>query len=428
MTATGLGRPAWQRQYQVLLLGLDAWVLLSTVLLTVALHAPTGGAELRGVPALVVALVIAAFWWAALALTRSYEARFLGEGPEESRRVVQASLRLAATTGVLCYLGHLPVSRGVLAIQLALGTVLLLVGRLLGRTWLNHQRRHGRWGHRVVLVGTVSRVDELAGLLGRKSGSGYQVVGAAVPAGCPELGVPTGALTEILTLVARTQADSVAVAAGPALTPAELRQLGYDLEGLGVDLLVAPALLDVAGARRRVHHVADLPLLYLDKTQLAGGARLVKDVADRLSAAGALIVLSPLLLVGGLMMRCSGDGSVLLTRRRVGRDGQLFDQLQFRYPRLADLPSLLNVVLGQMSFVGPRPLAPTLEDGPPADRRRLLVKPGLTGPTQLRGPAGITLAEAMRSDQNYVDTWTLGRDAVLLAQTATRLVGSKRRG
>lgn len=428
MAARRPGRPGWQRQYQLLLFALDALVLLATVLITVALHGPTGSKELQGLPALVVALTIGLLWWAALALTRTYEARFLGEGPEEVRRVVQASVRLATTVGVFCYLGHLPVSRGMLAIQLALGTVLLLGGRLLGRTLLNRQRRQARWGHRVVVVGTAGRVVELAGQLSRKAGSGYQVVGVCVPAGHPGLGVPTGALTDILALVAQTGADSVAVTAGPALTPAELRRLGYDLEVVGVDLLVAPALLDVAGSRVRVHHVADLPLLYLDEPQLAGGARLFKDVLDRLSAAAALIALSPLLLVGGLLMRCSGDGSVLISRPRVGRDGQMFDQLQFRYPRLADLPSLLNVLLGQMSFVGPRPLSPILAEGPPADQRRLLVKPGLTGLTQVHGRAGITLAEATRSDQRYVDNWTLGLDAVLLARTATRLVGSKRRG
>ena len=425
MTSAPLGRPAWLRHYQGLLIGLDGALLLATVLGTLALHAPAGGPGLHGLPAFVVTLVIGLVWWAALALTRTYETRFLGDGPEEGKRVAQASVRLAATVGVVCYIGHLPLSRGVVTIQLTLGTVLLLVGRLLGRVVLHRQRRCGAWGHRVLVVGTADRVTELAGHLSHNPHHGYLVVGACVTAGPLDLDVPTGTLTEILELVARTGADSVAVTAGPALDAAALRVLGYDLELLDVDLLVAPALLDMAGSRVRVHRVADLPLLYLDEVQLSGGARLVKDVVDRLTAAAALVALAPLLLLWALGLRCTGDRSVVRRHARIGRAGQVFHQLHFRGRLLGDLPSLLNVLAGQMSFVGPRPLAAIPEQDHDAAQRRLLVKPGLTGLTQVSGRSGLTAAEATRTDQQYVDNWTLGLDALLLARTATRLLAGK---
>ena len=425
MTSALSCRPVWLRQYQLLLIGLDGVLLLATVLGTLALHAPAGAPGLHGLPALVVTVTIGLVWWAALALARTYEARFLGEGPEEGKRVAQASVRLAATVGVVCYIGHLPLSRGVVAIQLALGTVLLLAGRLLGRVVLHRQRRRGAWGHRVLVVGTADRVTELAGHLSHNPHHGYLVVGACVPAGATDLGVPTGTPTEILELLARTGADSVAVTAGPALDAAALRVLGYDLELLGVDLLVAPALLDIAGSRVRVHRVADLPLLYLDEVQLSGGARLFKDLVDRLTAAVALIVLAPFLLVWAGLLRCTGDRSVVRRQPRIGRAGQVFQQVHFRGRLLSDLPSLLNILGGQMSFVGPRPLTAGPDHNEPADQRRLLVKPGLTGLAQIGGRSGLTAAEATRSDQQYVDNWTLGLDALLLAKTASRLMAGK---
>ncbi len=249
----------------------------------------------------------------------------------------------------------------------------------------------------------------------------------------------------------------------PEMDGIRLRSLAWDLEKTGTDLCVSPALLDVAGPRTTIRPTAGLTLLHVDHPQLSGFRVVVKDLFDRCAAAAALILLFPLLALLGVMIRLHDHGPALFTQTRVGKDGKVFQIYKFRTmvvdaeqrraellasndtdgvlfklrrdPRVTavgaylrrwsidELPQLLNVFLGHMSLVGPRPALPE-EAARYAEhvRRRLVVKPGLTGLWQVNGRSDLSWEESVRLDLRYVENWSFALDLQILWKTISVMV------
>jgi exopolysaccharide biosynthesis polyprenyl glycosylphosphotransferase len=326
--------------------------------------------------------------------------------------------------------------------------------------------------HRVLVIGDELHGRELVSRLKAEPAAGFVPVAACLAGasarwdssvvGVPVLGTPADAASAAATVTA----DVVAVAAGPAVTARLVRDLAWSLEGTGVDLVVSPALTDVAGPRIDVRPVAGLPLLYVDEPRLPAGRNVVKTVMDLVGATVGLLLLSPLLLAIGLLIRLTSPGPVLFRQNRVGLHGEQFRVLKFRTmyqdaearlvdlrvrneadgllfkikddPRvtplgrwlrglsLDELPQLGNVLLGQMSLVGPRPL-PVLDSDVTGDaRRRLLVRPGITGLWQVSGRSDVTWEEAVRLDLHYVANWSVSLDLLILLRTVAVVL--RRRG
>jgi exopolysaccharide biosynthesis polyprenyl glycosylphosphotransferase len=223
--------------------------------------------------------------------------------------------------------------------------------------------------------------------------------------------------------------------------------------------VVSPGLAEIGGRRLHIQPVAGLPLLHIEEPTFAGFRRMVKGIFDRTVAAVALLVLSPLLLGIGLVVRLTSRGPALFRQTRVGRSGAEFRMVKFRSmvvdaedrrkhlladnetdgpmfkirqdPRvtaigrvlrrfsLDELPQLFNVLGGSMSLVGPRPPLPAeVARYQHATRRRLLVKPGLTGLWQISGRSDLSWEESVRLDLRYVEDWSLSLDMVVLWKTA----------
>lgn len=433
---------------------------------------PAHGAPIPYAPTAVVLVLV---WMVALRLCRCYDDKVIGYGAEEYRRVLSASFRLAATVAITLYLFGLGVSRGFLGISFATGTVLLIGVRYAANKRLHRLRAAGRgWSRRVLAVGDAAHVLELVAQLQRDKFTGYRVVGACIPealrAPQPQrLGeVPVvGSFRTILESAALVGADTVAVTASGELTAARLRRLGWQLEGTDIELVVAPALTDVAGPRIHTRPVAGLPLIHVEAPEFRGGRKVVKELADRLVAAVALLLVLPLCLVIAVLVKLDSPGPVLFRQTRVGLHGREFSVLKFRTmldgahamrdmladrnehdgllfkirndPRvtrvgrwlrkwsLDELPQLVNVLLGQMSLVGPRPPLPeevARYDGDIA--RRLLVKPGITGLWQVSGRSDLSWEDGIRLDLYYVENWSLTVDLVILWKTIGAVV--RRRG
>jgi exopolysaccharide biosynthesis polyprenyl glycosylphosphotransferase len=416
---------------------------------------------------LALSLALPVCWLIALWLAGGYDARFVGTGSDEFRRVLNAGVGLTATTAICSYATNLELSRVYLVIALPSLTVFDMVARFAMRKRLHKRRAAGQCMLSVVAVGHARAVANLITELRREKYHGLYVVAACVagyPARSEIAGVPVcGGLDDVMTTVHRFAANTVAVLTCPEMDGVTLRSLAWELEKTGTDLCLSPALLDVAGPRTTVRPTAGLTLLHVDHPQLGGVRQFVKDLFDRCAAAAALIMLAPLLAGVALAVWLSDRGPVLFTQVRIGKDGQVFRIYKFRTmvvdaekrraqllarndldgilfklrddPRVTalgarlrrwsfdELPQLFNVVLGDMSLVGPRPALPE-EAAKYAEhvRRRLVVKPGLTGLWQVNGRSNLSWDESVRLDLRYVENWSFALDLQILWKTISVLL------
>lgn len=399
----------------------------------------------------------------------AYSREDFGEGTAEFKRLLHASMYAAGLTGVGCYLSHHQLSRGFFVTVFALGVPAILIGRLALRKGVRSMRIKGMLGQRVIIAGGPAHVDEIAAVLSRERWLGYQVVGALTPAthhgrttasGIPVLGNSEDPASAI------GDADILFITGGAPHSAEELRQIVWDLEQHRVKLVVAPSVTDLAGDRVRVRPMAGLPLVHLEAPRWAHARGWAKRSFDVIGSTVLIAALSPLLLLAAMRIRRYDGGPVLFRQARIGRDGETFDCLKFRTmvtdaearvvqlqadlgveallfkvkddPRITgpgrwlrrfsidELPQLFNVLRGDMSLVGPRPqVAAEVAMYNDAMRRRLHVRPGMTGLWQVSGRNDLSVEEAMRLDLYYVDNWSVAQDLAILARTAGAVLGAR---
>ncbi len=410
----------------------------------------------------VLSLALPLLWLGAVGLAGGYDVRFIGTGSDEFRKILNAGVGLTAAVAIFSYLVNVELSRGYVLVALPSVTLCDLVARYAMRKRLHHRRDAGCCLLSVVAVGHEAAVADLITELERDRYHGLTVVGACVahPSESTEVaGVPVyGGLDEVSVAVRASGADTVAVLACPEMDGRRLRGLAWELEKTGTDLCVSPALLDVAGPRTTIRPTAGLTLLHVDHPQLSGLRLLLKGLFDRVVAATALLLVLPLMIVLGSLIWLYDRGPAFFRQTRVGKDGHVFKIYKFRTmvvdaealraellpdndsdgvlfklrqdPRVTafgahlrrwsidELPQLLNVLLGDMSLVGPRPAVPD-EVARYADhvRRRLVVKPGLTGLWQVNGRSDLSWDESVRLDLRYVENWSFALDLQILWKT-----------
>ena len=458
---------AWRGRWTAGLVLGDGVLLSAALVAAVVLRfgADPSDAQTGGLSYALIALTIAAGWSVSLGLAGAYGTRHLGTGPEEYKRVGVGTFQLWAVVAIGCYAAKLQIARGFVVVALPLGLLLLIAGRVAGRRVLIAARSRGMSLHHVVVVGDRRSVVALATELRREKAAGFSVVGACMPDPSDRFrdtdDLPVlGSLADIPAVVRQHGADTVAVAS--AMPADVVRRLSWGLEGSGVDLVVAPSVVDVAGPRVSVRPVAGLPLLHVDEPELTGGKRVAKAGLDRLLAGLALVLLAPLLVPVALAVRLTSPGPALFRQTRIGRDGHEFRVVKFRTmyvdaesrlaglraanetdgllfkiaddPRITrigaflrrtsidELPQLLNVLVGDMSLVGPRPLPVKDGDFTGDVRRRLLVRPGITGLWQVNGRSQLSWEDSVRLDLYYVENWSIALDLTILARTAGAVV------
>ncbi|MFD5858818.1 sugar transferase [Streptomyces chartreusis] len=400
----------------------------------------------------------------ALAVSRSWSPAVLGQGAEEFRRLGRS---MFTATVVLALGGIALTSRNIkLWIFVAIPAIALvtMTTRYLLRLSLHKQRKEGRCLRPVLAAGSPATVRDLITRTRKFPHLGWRVDGVCTTDGRgidgDQLdGVPViGRLTDVAKYVEHDGYRVVAVTPDPHWTPDRLQRLAWNLEGSDAEMVVAPVLMEVAGPRLHVDAVLGIPLLRVSMPTFTGGRRAIKVVVDRVGAAFLLLLFAPLMALVGLLVVADSRGGVFYRQRRVGKGGREFTILKFRTmvvgahkaraeladrnegagllfklrrdPRvtrvgavlrrysLDELPQLFNVLTGSMSLVGPRPPLPeeSAAYGPDI-RRRLLVKPGLTGLWQISGRSDLPWEEAVRLDLRYVEDWSLALDTVILWKT-----------
>ena len=425
------------------------------------------GAGDQPVPYLAWSFALPLAWLATVALAGGYDSRFIGVGTDEFRRVLNAGVFLTAAVAMVSYASKVDLARGYVVVALPSVTLFDLAVRYSLRKRLHRTRARGACMRRVVVVGYPHVVEDITTLLRRDTYHGLSVVAACVVGDAERgliAGVPVvGDMDEVANVAGRCQADTVAVLACPEMAGERLRRLAWDLEKTGTDLCVAPALLDVAGPRTTIRPVAGLPLLHMDHPEFSGARRVMKSAFDKALGLAALMLAAPLLALLALVIRLDDGGPALFRQTRVGKDGRHFSVYKFRTmvtdaelrkaalsssnqqqgplfkirkdPRITrvgswlrrwsldELPQLINVLNGEMSLVGPRPALPE-EAALYGDhvRRRLAVKPGMTGLWQVNGRSDLSWDESVRLDLRYVENWSFMLDLQILWKTCAAVV------
>lgn len=462
---------SWEPAYRYGVIAAD--VLCTVVVVAVvgaimsARHASFAPLSLLALEAVTVAIVVGS-----LLLNRVWNPAVLGQGAEEFRRLGRGMFGSVVALGLCALAADLPGARlWVFVVGPAVALVAFPVRYLLRRP-LHRARGEGRCLLPVLAAGHVDTVTDLIGRTRRAPHLGWRVDAVCTVDGRAEVGVEldgvpvVGRFGDLGEQVRRGGYRIVAVTADSYWTPRRLQRLAWDLEGTGTEMVVAPALMDFAGPRLHVTGVLGMPLLRVSEPSFTGFRRVVKATVDRIGAALLVALLSPVLLAVAVAIMVDSRGPVLYKQRRVGKDGVPFTILKFRTmitdadalrarlqavnegagvlfklrrdPRVTpvgrflrrysvdELPQLFNVLTGAMSLVGPRPPLPeeSAKYGPDM-RRRLLVKPGLTGLWQVSGRSDLSWEESVRLDLRYVEDWSLALDALILWKTFRAVFGGQ---
>jgi exopolysaccharide biosynthesis polyprenyl glycosylphosphotransferase len=471
-------RSSWQRRYAATLRISDFFVVSAAVLLSQFVRfGPTWTPP--DYPHYYVttysALFIAA-WLCALTAFRTRSPRLIGTGVEEYRRVLTASLSTFGVIAIVSLLLKLDISRGYLALALPVGAVGLVLTRWGWHRQIISKRAKGHCQTAVLAFGELHAVEHLVEELMQDPTEGYQVVGIAVPGYGASRGehvtvgghaIPVvGGEAEMLRAIRTYDADTVAIAGTEHFGVRGIRRLIWDLEPMGVDLVVSTGVMDVALSRLVMRPTAGLPLLQIEGPQYRGSKKFQKRAFDLCFALAVLVVTSPVLIAIAIAIKLDSRGSVFYTSERIGIDGRPFSMVKFRTmiqdadrqlasllasnesdgvlfkmkedPRITrvgsflrrysldELPQFINVLFDDMSVVGPRPpLRREVEAYDCEVLRRLLVKPGVTGLWQVSGRSDLSWNAAVRLDLSYVDNWSMIGDLLLIAKTVGAVVQKK---
>jgi exopolysaccharide biosynthesis polyprenyl glycosylphosphotransferase len=275
-------------------------------------------------------------------------------------------------------------------------------------------------------------------------------------------------LTEIRDLAQTLDVHRAIIAPGwgAGADAGETLNLVRTLKAVGVRVSVLPRMLEVVGSAVEFDELHGVTLMGVRRFDLTRSSAAIKRAFDLLGASIGLLAISPLLIGFAIVIKLDSRGPVFFRQLRVGRHGRRFHMLKFRTmvpdadamkeslrhrneaqeglfkiahdPRvtrmgrflrataLDELPQLLNIVKGEMSLVGPRPLV--IEEDERIEgwhRRRLELMPGMTGPWQILGPARVPLKEMVALDYLYVANWSLWTDVKILLRTVPHVLGRR---
>jgi exopolysaccharide biosynthesis polyprenyl glycosylphosphotransferase len=452
----------WMRSYRLLLVFLDLFACAAAGFIAINRWPQARSGILNQELLLWIALVGLPLLWVALLWGHgAYEGRYLGLGPDEFKRVLKAVIALTALICFVAFTQKIGLSRKAVGGVLPMTLAITLTLRFLARKALHFARRRSKASQRLILVGTLGETLAVYRTVKRNPHAGLVPVEICLTeptAETPELPIPVhNGKLDVIERVSEVGADTIAVCGARGVGSDSLRRLAWQLEGTGIDLVVAPSLTDIAGPRVHIRPVEGLPLLHVEEPTVSGIGWLLKGVTDRIAAFLGLLVLSPLLLATAVIIKLTSDGPVFFRQARAGRGGEMIRVWKFRTmytdaearlasllgdnetdgllfkmkddPRITpagnwlrrlsidELPQLINVLVGDMSLVGPRPLPVQNEEFRGDVRRRLLVRPGITGLWQVSGRSNLSWEDAVRLDLYYVDNWSPMFDLMILWKT-----------
>jgi len=408
--------------------------------------------------AVIIVIAIVCLWYEGL-----YDIDRVFWGTGEYSRVARG-LSLAVVVFIMAtYALKLPgLSRGWVVYVWGFGIALVVLGRSVVRMMLSAARRRGHLLRATLIVGYNEEAAELITRLKADTSSGLQPVACLASSREGTLGLQfctgdvecLGAAGDIRHVLQARNFDTVVIAS-TAFDPDILSRIITDLRGFDVDIELSSGLLDVTTSRVLIREISGVPLITVRGVTFSPAKRFAKRTFDLVVGLLIVIVGMPLWILFALMIKLDSRGPVFYRQTRVGRGGEQFGMFKFRSmtdgadralgelaaaneasgplfkmhddPRVTrvgkwmrkfsidEFPQLINVVLGQMSLVGPRPPLPQeTERYSNFHWRRMEVLPGMTGLWQVSGRSRLTFDEMVRLDLFYIENWSVGFDMGLM--------------
>jgi exopolysaccharide biosynthesis polyprenyl glycosylphosphotransferase len=344
------------------------------------------------------------------------------------------------------------------------------------RRWLRRQRRKGNYRDAIAISGPAAIIAELVERLRRDPASTFEpklliASNEADVAKLVDLGITATTRLENLAEVLKEQRINALILSGSDnLSGKRFKSIAWNLEGSGIDLIVAPGLVEASTPRVHTRPVSGISFLEVESPTFDGGRFAAKQTFDIIASTVLIVIFSPLLLLTAVAVKASDRGPIFFRQERHGRNGDVFKMIKFRSmkvgaekqheelkklaeaelvntnmfklpddPRITkvgklirrysidELPQLFNVIKGDMSLVGPRPPLPSeVANYETHAHRRLLVKPGLTGIWQVSGRASLSWEETVRLDLDYVENWSFTGDTLILVKTLGAVFGDRK--
>ena len=405
-------------------------------------------------------------WHIILASFGLYESRRLLTRESDIIDTLNATSLCTLAVGAAAMLFHIRMA-GVAFIVVLWGasSTIIMLSRLVLRYFLHNIRRRGHNLRHVLIVGSNVRAIQFARTIESRPEFGYRVIGFA-DVKWPGLKGVEGSgrrlvcdLQGITEFVRNTVVDEILIALPLRSFYAQAAKIAVLCEEQGIVVRFLPGIFNLRKARSTAEELAGDPLLTLSTGPLDGWPVFVKRAIDLALSAALLLGLSPLLLTTAILIRLTSPGPVLFRQKRLGLNKRQFWICKFRTmvpdaekrmaeleelnevsgpvfkikddPRITpvgkflrttsidELPQLFNVLKGDMSLVGPRPLPLRDCDGLEQDwhRRRFSVRPGITCLWQVNGRSSIPFEKWMELDMQYIDEWSLWLDFKILAGT-----------
>ena len=412
-------------------------------------------------------------WWFGMAVVGLYDIRRIENPVEELRRMVYGVSVGAAVAIVAASSLGAPLSIGWTAFAWVSVLIAVATSRRVIRKTVHGLRRRGRLRRRALIIGTDNTALMLARDVGRAPWEGLDVVGFVSSGETARTGAAESSATQPIVGdigSLRELAISLAVSdilVSPSVTGnGSLSTIVAALDGVPVELRVAPGLDGFLTTHLSVQPLGDRALVAIERTELRPMARVGKRLIDLALGTVMLALALPVIGIAAVAVRADSAGPAFFRQRRIGLRGRAFTiwklrtmsvDAEQRLPDLADkneggellfklrddprvtrvgrflrrtsfdeLPQLFNVIAGQMSLVGPRPPLP--DEVARYDEhlgRRLLVKPGITGLWQVSGRTELAVDDYVRHDLLYVQNWSFALDLYILARTIPAVISGR---
>ncbi len=420
-------------------------------------------------------VLIAFIWWFTFRSSRlyqSYRYQSFYTVLLQVLRTVPASFILFVASIMLFKLPD--TGRLLLGIFAVFDILFLVGGRMLIFEMKLYFRHSGYNTRNVLIIGHGGHTEELIQIIQDHPGWGMILLGFLTFDGIKpkilssqEATIPFLGGTQDLSQIVKDQVVDIVFIMVPPSQIEALQPLIRQCLAIGISVKVNASLFDDLGyVQPQWDEIGPIPLFSFEMTHHSPYMLTLKEVIDSLVALVGLVLLAPVFMTIAVAIKLDSRGPILFVQKRVGIHGRLFNFFKFRSmvtnaealqeqlidkneqdgpvfkikddPRvtrvgrflrktsLDELPQLFNVLIGDMSLVGPRPPLPKeVEQYKQWQRRRLSVKPGITCTWQVSGRNSINFEAWMKMDMNYIDDWSLSKDVELLAKTIPAVIMQK---